>query len=84
MALPLCRTCYLVWTFTVGVQHSSKPVKFWLVENFLSPQFKDLVPKLADKSVVPRTRTSTLSHLPVLFWLAAACPAKHTLVACLP
>lgn len=32
-----------------GTQRASRPVKFWLVENFLSPAFKDFVPKYAEK-----------------------------------
>ena len=31
------------------LQRSSSHIKFWLVENFLSPQFKEMVPKLADR-----------------------------------
>ncbi len=27
---------------------TSHPVKFWFIENFLSPNFKDMIPKLAD------------------------------------
>ena len=33
------------------VRRSSSPVKFWLVENFLSPEFKDAIPHLAEKCV---------------------------------
>ena len=29
-------------------QRSSLPVKFWLVENFLSPQFKAFIPSMAE------------------------------------
>ncbi|KXS19757.1 glycosyltransferase family 24 protein [Gonapodya prolifera JEL478] len=34
----------------VGVmRHTSSPVKFWLIENFLSPSFKDTLPRLAER-----------------------------------
>lgn len=52
-------------------QRSSSHIKFWLVENFLSPQFKELVPKLADKCVLRCFRCpSMVCHIPVRPWMS--------------
>lgn len=29
------------------INHTKTPVKFWILSNFLSPQFKETVPKMA-------------------------------------
>jgi UDP-glucose:glycoprotein glucosyltransferase len=29
------------------IKHTTKPVKFWLLKNFLSPKFKEFIPKMA-------------------------------------
>ncbi|KAJ3079110.1 hypothetical protein HK102_004021, partial [Quaeritorhiza haematococci] len=31
------------------MKHTKSPVKFWLIENFLSPSFKDFIPKMAER-----------------------------------
>lgn len=40
----------LLSVMTLGVmKHTKTPVKFWLIENFLSPSFKNFVPHLAEE-----------------------------------
>jgi UDP-glucose:glycoprotein glucosyltransferase len=31
------------------LKHTNNPVKFWFLKNYLSPQFKDFIPKMADR-----------------------------------
>ncbi|XP_019863026.1 PREDICTED: UDP-glucose:glycoprotein glucosyltransferase-like [Amphimedon queenslandica] len=31
------------------LKHTKNPVKFWFLKNYLSPQFKDFIPRMAER-----------------------------------